>query len=507
MRVVPRCLVLCVIVGVGSPSVAASQTAQDHLTLEDYLAWERVSDPRISPDGSTVLYTRRWVDIAEDRWTAGIWQVDTDGTRNRHVIDGASPRWSPDGTRIAFLDQDEDGRTQIFIRWMDAEGAVSQVTRLAEHTPSDPVWSPDGSQLAFRMRVPPEASALDHWSIDLPRPRGSKWTEDPRITESLVFRQDRVGHLDEGVWHLYVVPAEGGTPRRVTRGDHDHAAPAWTADGQALLTSGLREPDAEYRWQESEIYRVDVASGAVEQLTTRKGPDRGPVPSPDGRHIAYVGYDTTGVDYIESALYVMDADGGNPRDLTSSMDRTPRNPIWDADGEGLYFTVPANGHSNVHHVSLTGVIRAVTEGAHMMALTSLSRGGVAVGTLEGPQTPQDVVAFDVDRPERPTQLTRVNDDVLAGKTLGEVEEITYTSFDGLEIGGWIIRPPDFDPARRYPMMLVIHGGPHGMYDIGFNFGWQEHAANGYVVLYTEPARQFGLRQRLRECHPVCVPRR
>lgn len=471
------------------PVHAQSPDSQARLTTEHWLDWERVSDPRISPDGARVVYTRGWIDKMNDAWESAIWMVGADGSKNRHLIDGSSPRWSPDGSRIAFLAPVENGASQIFVRWMDDEGAVSPVTRL-QQTPSNLAWSPDGSQLAFTMRVPAENPASRHWQIDLPQPEGATWTKSPHIVESLVYRQDRVGYLDEGFQHIFVVAADGGTPRQLTSGDFDHGAPVWNPDGGSVLFSGLRREDAVYHWQESEIYRVDLSTRAVEQITTRRGPDRRPVPSPNGRYIAYIGYDTTGMDYIESALYVMDADGSNPRALTAQMDRTPGAVFWSPDSRGVYFNIRADGYENVFHATLSGEIRQVTSGKQLFAINDVS-GGVAVGMRQDAHEPGDVVAFPLDRPDRLTRLTRVNADILAGKTLGDVEEFRYESFDGLEIHGWIIKPPDFDPSRKYPLMLAIHGGPHAMYHGGFNFGWQDHAAHGYVVLYTNPRGSSG----------------
>ena len=476
--------------GLATSSVAA-QDAGTPLNLDTWLDWERVSDPRISPDGSAVVYTREWVDKMNDRWRSSIWIVNRDGTRPRHLIDGSSPRWSPDGSRIALMAPDDGGATQVFIRWMDAEGAVSPVTRLAE-TPSNLVWSPDGTRLAFNMNVPAENPSSRHWNISLPRPEGATWTPAPRIVEQLVYRQDRVGFLDESFQHIFVVPAEGGTPRQLTGGDLNHGAPVWEPEGGTILFSGLMADDALYRWQETEIYRLHPASGEIEQVTTRRGPDRDPVPSPDGSMIAYVGHDTTTFDYIESSLYVMDADGSNPRALTAELDRTPRGLQWAPDGRGVYFNVTADGYANVHYATVSGEVRAVSEGPQMFAVGDVSGTGVAVGTWGDAHEPGDIYAFPLDRPESRTRLTNANEDVLAGTTLGDVEQIwTESSYDGWPIHGWVIKPPGFDPSRRYPMMLVIHGGPHGMYNGGFNFAWQEHAANGYVVLYTNPRGSSG----------------
>ncbi len=474
-----------------APTLGAQEPdPRTRLTVEKWLDWERVGDPRISPDGRRVVYTRSWVDKMNDRWESEIWMVNADGSRSRQLVDGSSPRWSPDGTRLAFLDRDDDDNTQIFVRWMDDEGAVSQVTRLTE-SPSNLEWSPDGRQLVFTMRVPAEESSSNNWAISLPRPEGAKWTANPRIVERLVYRGDRRGYLEESFQQILLVPADGGTPRQLTHGDMNHGAPTWMPDGTGLLFSGLLEEDAEYRWQESEIYRLDVATGEITQATSRKGPDRRPLPSPDGRYIAYVGHDTTTMDYIESALYVMNADGSAARALTAEMDRTPGAMFWAPNGRGIYFNVRADGYANVHYASLDGEVRQITEGRQLLVISDVSRNGRAVGLREGAQEPGEVITFALDGPDRPTRLTRVNDDVLHGIRLGEVEEIWTQSFDGLPIHGWVIKPPDFDPAKKYPMMLVIHGGPHGMYDGGFNFGWQNHAAHGYVVLYTNPRGSSG----------------
>ena len=467
---------------------ASAQDTDNYLQLEQYLDWEGVSGPELSPDGTQIVYTRSWVDKVNDSRESSIWIMNADGSRNRFLVDGSSPTWSPDGTRIAFTAPGEPGGTQIWVRWMDAEGATTQITR-TENGPSSIEWSPDGTRIAFNMRV----DSPSPWRVSLPpRPDGAKWTPDPKVVDRLSFRRDRQGYIDDGYTHLFVVPAEGGTPRQVTDGDWNHGSGAWSPDGTELYFSGLRMADADYEWRESEIYAVNVNSGAIRQLTTRDGPDGGPVPSPDGRLVAYQGYDMSDDTYIENGLYVMNSDGSNPRRIAEELGRGLGNVTWAPDGSGVYFNVSWHGAQNVWFAPVNGEPRAVTEGKHMLAFESMDRSGrVMVGTREDAWNPQDVVRFDVRNPSQITQLTHVNDDVLAGVTLGEVEEIWYKSVEDFDIQGWIIRPPDFDPNEKYPMMLVIHGGPHGMYDIGFNFSWQEHAANGYVVLYTNPRGSSG----------------
>ena len=468
------------------PLGAAAQERNDRLTLDLYLEWEQVADPQVSPDGSQIVFTRRWVDKINDRWESSLWIMNADGSKLRKLTDGSSPRWSPDGTRLAFLHQGEPRGTQLFVRWMDAEGATTQITRV-EKAASGIVWSPDGNSIAFSMLVPKE----ERWAIRLPaRPEGAKWTADPRIVTKLDYRQDRQGFTDDGYRHVFLVPATGGTPRQLTEGDFNHGDPEWTPDGTRILFSGLRTEDAEYAWRESDIYAVNVASGEVRQLTTRKGPDNNPVVSPDGKLVAYTGYDFTDDSYIANRLYLMNADGSSPREIAAGLDRSPSSITWAADNGGVYFTAEDQGAANLYFAGLSGPARKVTDGKHMLSLSSMTARGLAVGTLASAHQPGDVVTFDVRRPQL-TRLTDVNADVLAGKTLGEVEEIWYPSVGNYRIQGWVIKPPDFDRSKKYPLILTIHGGPHSMYNGAFNFGWQEHAANGYVVLYTNPRGSTG----------------
>ena len=469
-----------------SNPLIAQGPSQGTLQLETYLDWEWVSNPQISPDGTQIVYTRSYVDQIADRRASAIWIMEADGSRSRFLIDGSSPQWSPDGTRIAYMDDGDPAGTQIFVRWMDDEGAVTQISR-TERPASNLRWSPDGQSIAFQMSVADEPE----WRVNLPsRPAGAKWTEDPKVVDRLRYRRDRQGYIDDGYQHIFVIPSEGGTPRQLTDGDWNHGSARWTADGSEIVFSSLRVEDAEHVWRESEVYSVQVATGDIRQLTTRHGPDGGPVPSPDGRLIAYTGYDWTDDTYITSKIYVMNRDGSNPRMISEGFDRSPSNMMWSDDSSGLYFNVSADGDRNLYFASVDGGVEAITSGHHMLTVASVAR-GTAVGTLTSHQRPADVYSFRLDRPDQLRQLTRVNDDVLAGVTLGEVEEIKYTSVDDFEIEGWIVKPPDFDPSKQYPLMLAIHGGPHGMYNVGFNFGWQEHAANGYVVLYTNPRGSSG----------------
>ena len=467
-------------------ALAAQNEPDGTLKLQTYLDWESVSNPEISPDGSQIIYTRGRVDKINDRRASEVWIMDADGGRKRRLTEGSSPKWSPSGDRIAFTDDGEPEGTQIFVRWMDDEGARTQITHL-ENSPGNVQWSPDGRHIAFTMSVDSD----NPWPISLPgRPEDAKWTEAPKVVDRLQYRRDRRGYIDEGYSHLFVVPADGGTPRQLTDGDWNHNGVAWTPDGEEILFTSLRVEDAEHEWRQSDIYSVAAASGEITQLTDRSGPDGSPVPSPDGRLIAYTGNDLTTDTYITRKLYVMDRDGSNVRMISEGFDRQASGMIWADDGSGLYMTVSSEGTRNVHFASVDGGVMQVTEGNHLLSVSSIGS-GTAVGTLSDYHSPGDLISFSLSNPGEITQLTELNADVLAGVHLGEVEEIRYKSVEDFDIQGWIIKPPDFDPSKKYPLILAIHGGPHGMYNVGFNFGWQNHAANGYVVLYTNPRGSSG----------------
>ncbi len=467
-----------------APAPAAAPA--NRLTIADYFNWEDVASPSLSPDGRQILYTRTWTDQLNDRRESSVWIMNADGTKNRFLVKGGDAKWSPDGTRISYIAPGEPGGAQIWVRYMDAEGATTQITRLTE-SPDNVEWSPDGKALAFGMLV----RQSEDMRIAMPTPpKGAKWTEAPRVVTKVKYRADRQGFLENGLRQLFTVPADGGTPRQVTTGDWAANGTTWMPDGKRLLFTSLRTPDAEYAWRESEIYAVDVSSGTISALTGRKGPDNNPTPSPDGRYVAYTGYDSTDATWKDAILYVMDADGSNVRALTEKLDRSPSGMHWSPDGSGVYFNVENEGSKNLHFVSLKGDVRQVTKGVQVLTVTDLGKSFMAVGVNTTPTKPNDIVAFDVRTPIL-KQLTEVNADVLAGKELATTEEVWYTSLDGYRIQGWIVKPAGFDAKRKYPLMLEIHGGPHSMYNVAFNFSRQDHASNGYVMLYTNPRGSTG----------------
>jgi dipeptidyl aminopeptidase/acylaminoacyl peptidase len=473
-------------------SARAQQKPQNRITLEQYLDWEEVQSPQLSPDGTQIIFGRRWVDKLNDRWETSLWIMNADGTHQRSLVQGSDVKWSPDGKRIAYVAKGEPSGQQIFVRWMDAEGAVTQISHLTE-APSTLEWAPDGKTLAFSMNVP---SRQDAMRLAMPAaPKGAKWVEPPKIVTRLNYRSDRIGYTDDAYRHIFVIPADGGTPRQITNGDWSHTGPSFSADGKWIAFSSNRSPDAEMAFRTSYVYAANVETGEIRQITRMSGTSGSPTFSPDGKTIAFMHADS--VDHsawAESRLWMMNADGSNAHAVSGTLDRPISGVTWAEDGSGVYFGVESEGSKNLYFATPTGQFHAVTSGKHVLTTSYVSRSGLAVGVRSTPTKPNDVVTFTVPKTGTVStfsQLTAVNDDVLQGKELAQTEEIWYKSKDGLRIQGWVVKPAGFDPSKKYPMILEIHGGPQSMYNVAFNFSRQDHAANGYVILYTNPRGSTG----------------
>lgn len=493
----PLVRVAGVILALASP-VAAQVGAGDTLfTVERYLDYETVATPRISPDGSTIVFGRRTIDRMRDTWESQLWVMNADGSRLRFLTRGADPVWSPDGTRIAYLAPTESGATQIFVRYMDAEGATTQVTRV-DQPPGNVKWAPDGRSLGFTMVVPSGPS----WQVRLPQaPAGAAWTKAPRLVENLHYRADGRGWLVTGFTHLFVVPAVGGTPRQLTSGPWNVGARGigvpgtvgwdWYPDGRGVVVEGNEDPDAERQRQVSDLFSVDLATLTRRKLTTTKGFWTSPAISPDGKTLAYLGFPFTKQTYRVADLQMMPLAGGPAVVRAAELDRTPSQPIWAPDNGGVYFVADDRGTSNLMFVTKGGDLRPLTNGTHMLTAPSISRKNFAVAVRTHPSAPPDLVRIDLKKPAQLVQITDVNRDLLAGTQLGEVEEIWYRSSGGTRVQGWIVKPPFFTPDRKWPLILEIHGGPHGMYNVGFNPMYQNFAAEGFVTLYTNPRGSTG----------------
>ncbi|MDP2130201.1 MAG: S9 family peptidase [Erythrobacter sp.] len=475
-------------------SVAAPSGPERRFTAQDLFDLSMASDPQISPDGSRIAYVRVSNDIMTDRARRSIWLVDTRTSEQVPLAGGSgeadafAPRWSPDGTRLAYVST-ASGDAQLWVKWLKG-GEEVRLTSLPS-SPSGITWSPEGAAIAYTMLV--EGEGLKLGKAPEGKPEGANWAEPLETYDLLAYRADGAGYLRPGFEKVFIIPATGGAPRQLTFGDyHDGGMLAFSKDGRRLYFSANRKPDWQNQPVESELYELNIVSGAITALTSRNGPDHSPAVSPDGKLIAFLGFDDAGRAYEDDDLYIMAPDGTGIRNLTESWDFSPMGIVWDADGTAIYAQYDISGETRVARIGLNGAIRDVVLGLTGSSFDRPYTGGNF--SVAG----NDAIAFTGGAPVLPAELilaaagktrtlTDLNASLKAVKTMGEVRKITTkSSFDGLPIEGWLTLPPGYVAGTRVPLILEIHGGPFAAYGPHFATDNQLYAAAGYAVLSANP---------------------
>ena len=481
-------------------ATAAPALAATPFQPADLYKLSMVTDPKVSPDGTHVLFTRASFDIQSDTRQNEVWVADVAGDKvTPHLLIPASAKasgfdWSPDGRRIAYV-APWLGKPQLWV--MDFSEGVGRVVTSGKIAPQSPVWSPDGKKIAFVARIEAPAAKI----AGMPeKPEGATWAPAPKIITDFRYRGDGSGYSTPGVDHIFVTALDGSAPVQLTKGDRDVLGGnslEWTPDGARIVYAARQREGAELQPFESDLFAVPVSGGAPVQLSNVDGVEEDPMVSPDGKMLAYVGGLKTPKFYLQPDLWVRPMAGGEAVNLTKAMDRPVIDAKWAADSKGLYVFYNDVGLTRVALLPLSGGKPTVV--VPQVGGTRLYLPSAGGGWSEG----KGVFAYTTVESDRPAGLGVMkggkeiahidfNKDWRAGKSIGKLERVTWTSSaGGLPIEGWVQYPPDFDPAKKYPLALDIHGGPNTDYGPYFSITHQIYAANGYIVLYSNPRGSIG----------------
>ena len=481
-------------IAVSAVLLSAQATFAQSASLEANVIYdiEHATDPQVSPDGKRIVYARFISDRASDARVANLWLLNTDQTGHTQLTQGRHvdfrPRWSPDGKKLAFFSS-RSGQKQLHLLDL-ASGKVRQLTRTNERLHSFD-WSPDSTRLAILMdaKAPPLVIA--------PRigpGEGETRAKPIEYYDRLGWRFSYAGEETPGTSEIFILDVASGVLRQLTDDDREwgrygHGAQVYSIswnDPETILTVSRTVKDEEFQLKNSDIFEISVADGNVKQITDRIGPENTPVASPDGRYIAFTGYDEKGLTVHVNELYVFDRQTGKTRSLTPKLDRDVANPIWRSDSRAILARFDDRGVYRVGEFSLDGTLREVSRDLGTSGF-AMSQGSFSVGNdvLAMTRSTPDVIGDVYGGPiaQAPKRLTDLNADALEDKDLGRIEEITWNSpVDGLEIHGFLIYPTDFDPSKTYPLVLQIHGGPHLHYGPRFDIEGRIMAARGYLVI-------------------------
>ncbi len=465
------------------------------VNFDDMARLRAVSDPQVSPDGAWVAYTVSTADQKEDRFDKDIWMTSWDGQQAIRLTTSkgseTTPRWSPDGKYLAFL-SDRDDESEVTQLWLlnRAGGEAEKLTDFKGDV-SDYDWSPDSKKLVLAVEDPdPDAAELKD------KEGGKKKTRKPIVIDRFQFKEDITGYLVKKRTHLYLLDRESKKVEPLTSGAANELLPAWSPDGRTIAFVSKHAPDID-RTDNWDVFAIEPRAGARERaLTTFEGADNAPDTesrlawSPDGKRIAYVqGGPEKLIYYAVRHLAVVPAEGGPARVLTAELDRNVLSPRWSADGASILFLLEDDRAMHLARMPAAGgPVERILGGRRVVSAVSAAPGGRIAVLMAAPQQPEEVFAVEGSEARRVSQQ---NDAWLAEVRLGDVEETSFPSRDGTEIHGILVKPPDYEPGRRYPAVLRIHGGPVDQFGDAFDLDWQILAAKGYVVLGANPRGSSG----------------
>lgn len=475
----------------GSDTLTISKSTLDY---EDVFELEYVASPEFHPSKEMLVYERRSMDIMRDRTNVQLWTYDIKTKQNLPLLaDGNSyyaPTFSEDGERLAYLSP-QNGVPQIFVKWLSSNRSAKISSLMS--SPSNLSWSPDGKFIAFSMFSPTESPTL--FKAMPKKPEGAEWAGTANYIDTTQYRSDGAGFNKSGFQHIYVISAEGGTPRQITSGKFNHSGQiTWSSDSKTLYFSANRDPNWELQPYESNIFKADISSGEINNVTALQGPESSPLVSPNGKYIVYKWVNDRKLSYQVNQIMLKRIDSDKPAEsLTPKLDRQINHVQWAKDGKGLYFDYLDNGETKLAYVSTSGKIKNLPAKLGSQAIgrpyTSgefdVSAKGQIVYTLNDTQRPSDLALLTSN--DKVQRLTAINEDALSHIRLAKVDTLEVSSsVDKRNIDAWIAYPPNFDNTQKYPLILEIHGGPHAAYSSTFSMEIQLMAAKGYVVVWSNP---------------------
>lgn len=494
-----RLLVLTLItMGMSTSAIAKQESPSKRFTAERVFDMEYASNPQISPDGTKVVYERHSMDKLTDKDKKQLWLLDLSKNTHLPLLDGSqtswSPSWSPDGRKLLFTTV-ANGKVELQVYYFGADRTVS-LAQFAQ-SPSNAIWSPNGKLIAFNMFLPKVSPSFAKAPA---QPKGASWNDGVRVFDDLVFRFDGAGYLPKGTKQVFTLPLEGGTPRQVTHSEVSLDVADWLGN-ETLLVTGNQNDDREQDFIESDIFAVNLSDLSMEQLTDRDGPDHSPIVSPNGKLIAYRGYDDKVLSYQQQDLYVMNADGSSKKEIAANFKGSMDQVSWSPSGNSLLVLSEDHGVLSLFEVTLKGkATKLITN----IGGTSIGR-PYGSGSFSVSSNKPAKVTYTAGFSDRPAEvavassngknarvLTKLNNDVLPYLDMAKVEEIkAKSSVDGKEIEAWVALPPDFKADGSFPMIMEIHGGPYAMYGPYFGSEMQRFAAEGYVTVWANPRGSTG----------------
>ena len=455
-----------------------------NLVPEDYWNIQKVANPQVNSSGNVVAFLKTYIDKKNDKFESEIWVMNSDGSNKSFFAKGSNFKWSNKGNTLAYLKEDENEINQIFIKSMDSrtESKISNFDRDIE----DFAWSKNDKFFAFSSFNEYD----DDWVVEIPGNNDNEdynWTDDPKVVKTLHWRYDGEGELESGENHLYKISVDGGSAAKISDWGLDYISDLQFKNENTLIFAGnALLDDFLTPWKQSEIFELNIEKKKLTKLSPDGGVFTSPKISPDGDLVAFIGNPNR--DFSSVAFNIYTVKNNRTKIHTKNLSASPENLFWLSKTK-LAFEVDERGSANIKILDIqrSSVSNVLNKFKDQFYLTSTNENKL-FGVYATSSRPGELATIEDGKIK---VLSEFNEIVLSQYSLGKTNEINYQAPDGTDVQGWYIVPPNFDKNKKYPLVLIIHGGPHAMYRPQFNYLWHQFASDGYVVLYTNPRGSTG----------------